>query len=272
MLLRTPVTPALPEGWLSWDHRHGGFQPVTFPEGLARLAQGSGRPAAAVPPAGTALPPLLAPFGGTKILAVGRNYRPHAAELGNAVPEEPIWFYKPPSALIGHRGRVRLPAGVGQIDYEGELALVIGATCRHTPAAEALAKIAGITLALDVTARQLQKKEPQWTRAKGFDTFCPLGPWITRFTPSWLEARLQTRLNGRTVQDDRLTSLIFPVPELIAHISRVMTLEPGDVILTGTPAGVGPLAPGDQVEVRVEGPLTLTLAVDCAPEEQASMD
>ncbi|NLI75203.1 MAG: fumarylacetoacetate hydrolase family protein [Candidatus Riflebacteria bacterium] len=220
----------------------------------------------AVPPPGTDLPPLLAPFGGTKILAVGRNYRPHAAELGNAVPEEPIWFYKPPSALIGHQGVVRLPAGVGQIDYEGELALVIGATCRHTPASEALSKVAGVTLALDVTARQLQKKEPQWTRAKGFDTFCPLGPWIARFTPSWLEARLETRLNGKTVQSDQLTSLIFPVPELIAHISRAMTLEPGDVILTGTPAGVGPLVPGDRVEVRAEGPVTLSLEISCAAE------
>lgn len=269
MLLRTPLSATLPEGWLTWDSSHQGFLPIPFEEGLKRLTHG-GKPrhAGPIPPPETILPPLLPPFGGTKILAVGRNYRPHAAELGNPVPEEPLWFSKPPSALIGHDGVVILPTDVGQIDYEGELAIVIGERCRNVRPEDALSKIAGVTLALDITARTLQKKEGQWTRAKGFDTFCPLGPWIASFHPGWLEADLETWLNGRRVQADRLTSLIFPVPVLIAHLSRAMTLEPGDVLLTGTPAGVGPLSPGDRLEVRASGPGQMRLAVTCRAENE----
>lgn len=269
MLLRTPLSSTLPEGWLIWDQGHQGFLSVPFAEGLNRLARRRGKARSEpMPSPGAALPPLLPPFGGTKILAVGRNYRPHAAELGNPIPDEPLWFTKPPSSVVGHDGVVILPADVGQIDYEGELAVVIGERCRMARRDEALGKVAGVTLALDITARALQKKDGQWTRAKGFDTFCPLGPWIAAFHESWLDAELETWLNGRRVQADRLSSLIFPIPELIAHISRVMTLEVGDVILTGTPAGVGPLAAGDRLEVRATGPRHLRLAVTCRVEGQ----
>lgn len=204
-----------------------------------------------------------APFAGTKIMAVGRNYRPHAAELGNEVPAEPLWFTKPPSSLVAATGQVRLPTGFGQIDYEGEVAVLIGQRCSRVPAVTAWGHVAGCTLALDITARQLQKRDGQWTRAKGFDTFCPLGPvWVSLPSPArFRELRLQTLLNGRVVQDDRLGSLVFDVPVLIEHLSACMTLEPGDVILTGTPAGVGPLAPGDLLAVSLSGAVALELAV-----------
>jgi 2-keto-4-pentenoate hydratase/2-oxohepta-3-ene-1,7-dioic acid hydratase in catechol pathway len=141
--------------------------------------------------------------------------------------------------------------------------LVIGRKTRHVAVERALEHVAGVTLALDITARELQKKDGQWTRAKGYDTFCPLGPAIAPFAEAWLAAPIRTRLNGKMVQDDRTSSMIFPPAVLIAHLSACMTLEPGDLILTGTPAGVGPLADGDRVEVEVAGPVTLRLGVEC---------
>jgi 2-keto-4-pentenoate hydratase/2-oxohepta-3-ene-1,7-dioic acid hydratase in catechol pathway len=207
---------------------------------------------------------VLPPFGGTKILCVGRNYRPHAEELGNPLPSEPLWFTKPPSSLLADGGSIELPTGFGRIDYEGELALVLGRRLRRAGADEALAAIAAVTPALDITARELQKADGQWTRAKGFDTFCPLGPVLAPYSPAWSQARLEVRKNGELMQSDGLTSLVFPFGVLISHLSQCMTLEPGDVILTGTPAGVGPLVPGDRLEVLLVGPQTLRLTARVA--------
>ncbi|HNV70696.1 MAG TPA: fumarylacetoacetate hydrolase family protein [Candidatus Ozemobacteraceae bacterium] len=243
-------------------------EPVTFESGLRCLHQKSLslRQRATETPEpfsdeDVAAMSVVPPFGGTKILCVGRNYKPHAEELGNPIPIEPLWFSKPPSSLVPSGGTVVIPEEVGRIDYEGELALVVGRRCRRLREAEALSCLAGVTAALDVTARELQKKDGQWTRAKGFDTFCPLGPVLLPFTEAWLDARLTTTVNDRLVQDDRTSSLIFSVPQLLAHLTACMTLEPGDVILTGTPAGVGPIHPGDRVSVKIEGPQTLTLSV-----------
>lgn len=236
---------------------HGFAQGLTELAAAARAGRGGG--VAEVSGGGT----WLAPFGGTKIMCVGRNYRPHAEELGNPVPQQPLWFTKPPSSLVGHGGTVRLPAGFGRIDYEGEVAVLLGQRCRQASRAEAAAAVVGITAALDITARELQKADGQWTRAKGFDTFCPLGPvWQAAPDPGqWGEITVRTVVNDKVVQHDRLASLIFSIPELIEHLSACMTLEPGDVILTGTPAGVGPLAAGDRVRVELGGPVTMTLAV-----------
>lgn len=194
------------------------------------------------------LPPTLP----TKIVAVGLNYRDHAEELGMALPEAPLIFLKPPSAVIGPEDNIVLPQGVGRVDYEAELAVVIGKTARKVPPEKAGEYILGYTCFNDVTARDLQKKDGQWTRAKSFDTFAPIGPWIeTDLDPS--DLRVRAYVNGELRQDSSTANLIFPVPELVSFISHVMTLYPGDVIATGTPPGVGPLAPGDVVEVEVEG-------------------
>jgi 2-keto-4-pentenoate hydratase/2-oxohepta-3-ene-1,7-dioic acid hydratase in catechol pathway len=217
-------------------------------------------------PRGPALvdPVFDVPCRPSKILAVARNYRKHAAELGNAVPEgEPLYFYKPPSALLATGGVVRLPRGRGQVDYEGELAVVIGRRCRDLSADEASSAILGLSCAVDVTARAVQRALGHFSLAKGFDGFCPLGPWIaTGVDPR--DLRVRTRLGGRTVQDGRSSEMVHPVPSLIAFLSSVVTLEPGDVILTGTPAGVGPLSDGDRLEVEVEdvGVLTVSIAAE----------
>ncbi|MBF0409538.1 MAG: fumarylacetoacetate hydrolase family protein [Candidatus Riflebacteria bacterium] len=208
-------------------------------------------------------------FNGTKILCVARNYKPHAEELGNAVPKEPLWFTKPPSSIIAHNGTIILPEGFGRIDYEGELAVVISRKAKNVSQPEAYDYIDGVTAAIDVTARELQKLDGQWTRAKGFDTFCPLGPKILPFSKSWLESEISTILNGKTVQNDHLTSLIFPIDVLISHISKVMTLERGDIILTGTPAGVGPLNHGDNIEVVIDGPERLS--IKCSAKSQSTV-
>ncbi len=195
---------------------------------------------------------LLAPCEPSKIVAVGQNYRAHAEELGNRVPTEPLIFLKPPSAVIGPGQAIELPPASERVDYEGELAVVIGRRAsRLTPEDDPLAYVLGYTCANDVTARDLQKKDVQYTRAKGFDTFCPLGPFIeTGISPDNL--RLETRLNGKVKQQATTRDLVFPVPFLIRYIAEVMTLLPGDVILTGTPAGVGPLHDGDTVVVEIE--------------------
>ncbi len=185
---------------------------------------------------------LLPPVTPSKIIAVGRNYAEHAKELGNEPPAEPLLFLKPPSALLAPNGTIVRPPQSQRVDFEGELAVVIGEA----------GSILGFTCANDVTARDLQKKDVQFTRAKGFDTFCPLGPCIaTGVSPGNLH--ICTRVNGETKQDGRTSMMIFDCAFLVAYISSIMTLVPGDVILTGTPAGVGPLAAGDVVEVEIEG-------------------
>ena len=204
---------------------------------------------------------LLPPSAPTKIVCVGRNYQDHAAELGNPMPAEPLLFLKPPSALIGHEDAIELPAVSARVEHEGELAVVIGRTCRRlSAAADPLAYVLGYTCLNDVTARDLQRKDVQFTRGKSFDTFCPAGPFVvTGLDPSDLE--VTTRVNGATRQRGRTSAMAFPVPYLLRYISRIMTLAPGDIIATGTPAGVGPLAPGDTVEVQVEGIGTLRNSV-----------
>jgi 2-keto-4-pentenoate hydratase/2-oxohepta-3-ene-1,7-dioic acid hydratase in catechol pathway len=204
---------------------------------------------------------LLPPVMPSKIVCVGRNYAEHAKELGHDVPAEPLLFFKPPSALLGHGGMVRLPPESQRVEHEGELAVVIGRAIRRATPAEASAAIAGITCANDVTARDLQRKDVQFTRGKGFDTFCPIGPWVET-EPGELQAiELWTRVNGDTRQHGRVADMIWPIPELLAYVSQVMTLLPGDLLLTGTPAGVGPLALGDRVEVEITGIGTLVHGV-----------
>ena len=200
---------------------------------------------------------LTAPILPSKVIAIGRNYAEHARELGNEVPDEPLVFMKPSTTVIGQHEAIVYPSLSEQVDYEGELAVVIGRLCRDVPAERAAEVILGYTCANDVTARDLQKKDGQWTRAKGFDTFCPLGPWIeTDLDPS--DLAITTTVNGETRQDSRTDKLLHGIPELIAHITQVMTLLPGDVILTGTPEGVGPLRVDDEVSVTIENIGTLT--------------
>jgi 2-keto-4-pentenoate hydratase/2-oxohepta-3-ene-1,7-dioic acid hydratase in catechol pathway len=195
---------------------------------------------------------ILTPVFPQKIIAVGLNYRDHAEELGMPIPEEPILFMKPPSSLLAHEGEIIYPAMSGRVDYEGELALICGMECHNISPEETHSYILGYTCANDVTARDLQARDGQWTRAKSFDTFCPLGPYIeTETDPGDLVVEL--RLNGETRQSSAAYNMIFPPAELFSFISRIMTLYPGDVILTGTPPGVGDLHPGDTVEVEIEG-------------------
>ena len=194
---------------------------------------------------------LLPPCQPSKIVCVGLNYVQHAQELNMPLPEEPILFLKPPSAVLSPGGQIIYPPSSHQLDYEGELAVVMGKRCRDVPAEEAENYILGYTCFNDVTARDLQRKDGQWTRAKSFDTFAPFGPGIARIDPS--NARITTRVNGHTVQNSNTSDLIFSVPQLVQFISQVMTLEQGDVIATGTPPGVGALQRGDSVEVEIEG-------------------
>jgi 2-keto-4-pentenoate hydratase/2-oxohepta-3-ene-1,7-dioic acid hydratase in catechol pathway len=194
---------------------------------------------------------LLPPCQPTKIVCVGLNYAEHAQELKMEIPEEPVIFLKPPSATSGPGGQIVYPASSQQVDYEGELGVVIGKRCKDVSEKDAEKYILGYTCFNDVTARDLQRKDGQWTRAKSFDTFASFGPWIATIDPAHVD--IQTRVNGKTVQKSNTFDLIFEVPELVEFISGVMTLEPGDVIATGTPPGVGPLQKGDVVEVEIEG-------------------
>ena len=211
---------------------------------------------------------LLAPvLPRSKVIGIGRNYAAHAAELGNELPAEPLMFLKPNTSVIGPGEAIVYPSQTEDLHYEGELAVVIGRICRDVPPEQATDVIHGYTIANDVTARDLQKSDVQFTRAKGFDSFCPLGPWIeTDLDPhDFAEGRrVQTHLNGELKQDGSTKDLIFDIPTLIAHVSSVMTLLPGDVILTGTPAGVGPIVDGDTVSVTIEGIGTLTNPVVAA--------
>jgi 2-keto-4-pentenoate hydratase/2-oxohepta-3-ene-1,7-dioic acid hydratase in catechol pathway len=205
---------------------------------------------------------LEVPTTPSKIIGIGRNYADHAKELGNEVPAEPLIFLKPPSALLPHEGVIRYPLGHSElVHHEAELGVVIARTTRDISEADAPQAILGYTLVNDVTARDLQRKDVQFTRAKGFDTFCPVGPWIdTAFSPA--DQRIWLSVNGVIKQDARLSQMLFKVPALLSFLSRIMTLERGDLIATGTPAGVGPLVPGDRVEVHIEGLGRLSNAVD----------
>lgn len=196
---------------------------------------------------------LLAPCEPTKIVAIGLNYRDHAAEFGHPIPEEPLIFMKPSTAVIGPDEDIVYPAMSRRVDYEAELAVVIGKTARFVEEADFREYVLGYTCINDVTARDLQKKDGQWTRAKGFDTFAPLGPWIETDIADPNNLTVAGYLNGERRQHSNTGNLIFPVATLVSFISRIMTLLPGDVIATGTPSGVGPMRPGDVVEIRVEG-------------------
>jgi 2-keto-4-pentenoate hydratase/2-oxohepta-3-ene-1,7-dioic acid hydratase in catechol pathway len=201
---------------------------------------------------------LLAPVLPSKVVAIGRNYVEHARELGNEPPAEPLIFLKPSTAVIGPGDAIIRPDKLSErVDFEGELAIVFGRLCRDVPAERVPDVIFGYTCANDVTARDLQARDGQWARAKGFDTFCPLGPWIeTDLDPA--DLRLTTAVNGEVKQDSRTSLLIFDITRLVTHVTSVMTLLPGDVLLTGTPAGIGPLVDGDEVSVMIEGIGTLT--------------
>ena len=193
----------------------------------------------------------------SKVVGIGRNYAAHAAEMGNDLPDEPLMFLKPNTSVVGPGDPVFYPRQTEELHYEGELAVVIGRICRDVPTEKYADVIHGYTVGNDVTARDLQRKDGQFTRAKGFDSFCPLGPWIeTELDVS--DLRVQTFLNGEVKQDGRTSDLIFDVPTLIAHVTSVMTLLPGDVILTGTPEGVGPMEVGDEVEISIQGIGNLT--------------
>ena len=198
---------------------------------------------------------VLPPVAPTKIICVGRNYVAHAAEHGADVPTEPALFLKPPSSLLPPGGVIVRPPQSSRVEHEGELALVIGRRCRRVPPEQAWASVLGVTCANDVTARDLQRADVQWTRGKGFDTFCPVGPWlVTGLAEAEIGAlELSCRVNGELRQHGLLGEMVFPPATVISYASQVMTLEPGDLILTGTPSGVGPLVAGDVVEVEITG-------------------
>ncbi|MFM1951671.1 MAG: hypothetical protein RJA33_465 [Actinomycetota bacterium] len=208
---------------------------------------------------------LLAPvIPRSKIVCIGKNYADHAAEMGGVVPDEPIIFIKPNTTVIGPSDTIVWPEMAPTIDYEGELAIVIGRVCKEVPVERANDVIFGYTMANDVTSRELQKRDGQWTRAKGFDTFCPLGPWIeTDFVPG--NQRITTTVNGEIKQDGLLSQMIFKVPEIVNFVTSVMTLLPGDVIITGTPAGIGPMPEKSSVAISIEGLGQLTNKVSARP-------
>lgn len=223
-------------------------------EAGAEGANGSGEDLSAFEPIPLRELALLTPVAPTKIVCVGRNYRDHAKELGNEVPSEPLLFFKPPSSLLAPGGTILLPKQSERVDFEGELAVVIGRRARGLSREEDLAPyIHGFSLANDVTARDLQKKDGQWTRAKGFDTFCPLGPVVDTGITLDGGLTIETHVNGVLRQHGSTEDFIFSLPILLEYITAAMTLEPGDLLLTGTPAGVGPLEAGDLVEVSVPG-------------------
>jgi len=201
---------------------------------------------------------LLAPvIPRSKVVCIGKNYADHAAEMDSEVPSEPIIFIKPNTSVIGPNELIIWPRMSERVDYEAELAIVIGRICKEVPASKAKDVIYGYTLANDVTARDLQKKDGQWSRAKGFDTFCPLGPWIeTEFIPG--NQKITSTLNGEVKQSSMLSEMIFKVPQIIEFVTNVMTLLPGDVILTGTPAGIGPMPSGASITVAIDGLGALT--------------
>ena len=187
-----------------------------------------------------------------KIVCVGRNYVEHAREMGNGVPSEPLLFFKPTTALLASGDAIRLPSVSQQVEHEAEIGVIVGRRLRHASLEEAERAVGGITCVNDVTCRDLQRKDGQWARAKGFDTFCPVGPRVASGL-DWRTAEVRCRVNGVERQRGRASDMHFPIPFLLAYISGIMTLEPGDLIATGTPAGVGPLEEGDVVEVEIPG-------------------
>ena len=197
---------------------------------------------------------LLPPCSPTKIVCVGRNYREHAKELGNEVPSEPLIFLKPPSSLVAHGDAIVYPALSQRVDYEGELGVIIGTRARNVHPDQAWNCIAGFTCVNDITARDLQKKDGQWTRGKGFDTFCAAGPWmVARDDVRFPDLRVRTWLNGELKQDGSVEDMLFTLQAIIAYVSSFMTLEPGDLLATGTPPGVGPMEPGARIAVEIDG-------------------
>lgn len=194
---------------------------------------------------------LLAPCIPTKIVCVGKNYYDHAMELGGEMPDHPILFLKGPNCINCHEGEIHAPVFVKRLDYEGELAFVVGKTAKDVKAADAMEYILGYTCFNDVTARDIQSEDGQWTRAKSMDGFAPIGPWIVdRLDPS--DLKIETRLNGKTVQSSRTSLFMTGLPEILEFVTASMTLVPGDVVATGTPGGIGPMCPGDVVEIEVE--------------------
>lgn len=246
--------------------RHAGLDPAWFSPLWGMMQDGLIYPMRQAPhlggePDGDPRPveevELAAPVTPTKVICVGRNYAEHAAELGNEVPPEPLIFLKPPSSITGPDAPVVYPAISERVDHEGELALVIGRRARNLREEDAASAIFGYTVANDVTARDLQRKDGQWTRGKGFDTFAPVGPWVeTDFDPA--NRRVRCLVNGVVRQDGNTALMIYSIGRILAFVSRFMTLEPGDLVLTGTPAGVGAVQPGDVMTVEVEGLGTLS--------------
>ncbi len=198
----------------------------------------------------------------SKIVCVGRNYTAHAAELGNAVPDEPLLFFKPPSAIIDSGDSILLPSGVGRVDYEGEIGVVIRGTARRVAESDALDHVGAIVPVNDVSARVLQREDDQWARAKGFDTFCPVGTPVPADSLDLADLRVITRVDGEERQRGHVSQLAFSIPFLIHYITRVMTLSDGDLLITGTPEGVAPLSAGQVVEVEIPGVGTLTNPVE----------
>lgn len=196
---------------------------------------------------------LLAPVEPGKIVCVGRNYAAHAQELGNALPEEPLLFLKPPSAVIGPGETIVIPADSEDVQHEAELAVVIARRCKDVPEDEVPSVVHGFTCLNDVTARDIQRKEKHLTRSKSFDTFCPVGPWLAEGWSDVSDRSVRCRVDGQLRQDGNTSEMVFSVQALVAFVSRIMTLEPGDLIATGTPSGVGTLRPGNRVEVEIEG-------------------
>jgi len=225
------------------------YAAIAGPDTLRCLNKEDGLPEE-IPLSEVELLPLVRP---SKVVCVGLNYHDHARELGLALPEEPVLFLKPPSSVIGPGDAIVLPACSERVDYEAELAIVMGKSARFVTEAEALRHVFGYTCANDVTARDLQKKDGQWTRAKSFDSFCPVGPWIETQVADERALTLRAVVNGEVRQQGNTADMIFPPARLISYISRVMTLLPGDVILTGTPAGIGPLREGDEVSIEIDG-------------------
>jgi 2-keto-4-pentenoate hydratase/2-oxohepta-3-ene-1,7-dioic acid hydratase in catechol pathway len=231
------------------------FGVVESDEGAGQVAQIAGHPFGEIQFTGQRMElaaiKLLAPVLPSKVVAIGKNYAEHASEMGGDVPEQPLIFLKPSTSVIGSGGTIDYPPSSERVDFEGELAVVIGRLCRDVPASRAMEVVFGYTCANDVTARDQQKTDGQWSRAKGYDTFCPLGPWIETDL-DWADLRITTRLNGEVKQDAKTSQIVHRVPELVEYVTACMTLLPGDVILTGTPAGVGPMQIGDEVTVEIE--------------------
>ena len=203
----------------------------------------------------------------SKIVCLGLNYRSHIQEMEREIPDEPLLFLKPPTAVIGHGQTIRMPAMSARVDFEGELAVIVGRACADVPPEDVPSHIFGYTCANDVTARDLQKKDGLFARAKGFDTFAPIGPWIETEVPDPDNLKLRTLVNGEVRQSGATSEMVFSIPEAVSFISRVMTLMPGDVVLTGTPAGIGQLHPGDEVSVEVEGVGYLANPVEDSPQK-----